>query len=788
MTQSKFLNILEGECKDIIEEPAIEFPFELDNFQKHANYRISIGENVIVTAKTGSGKTLPAIYACADSVKKNKKIIYTCPIKTLSNQKYLELKEKFGKDLVGVLTGDIKYNPSAQILVCVTEILKNVLMSNSTNRDININEIDKVIYDEIHYCGESGGSRAHVWESCITIMPPEIQIIGLSATISNQIDFASWMADLKQRPMNLIPTSHRVVPLTHFYYNFDDNELVEIVTSKNKFQNYHKITKKTEIINKLINPFCQFLKDNNLFNTLIFVYSRKKTEKICKMINISLVTSEESSEILNIFDNQISKYKKIYENTLQYNEIRQLCSKGIAYHHSGVTPILKEIIEILFGKNLIKILVCTETFACGCNFPTKTVVFLELNKFADGERRFLKCDEYIQQAGRAGRRGLDKTGTVIILPVDKLLKQQQLSSIMTGKSSAIKSKFHFSYNFILKLLHDSQDKDLFDFIGKSLMSLEQENDLNGYMLELLELKDEIKKEEDKFNNKDMLDKCLEYDKINNLLNQKNKKIKQNQLKRYKTQIQQIKKTQDFDNYYKKFLSFNKKYDKIQSIEKSTKYLKTCNKDDINNILNFLEKNKYIELENPIKLSYNSFIDHYKDFRLTIKGLIASEMSEANEIIFTEIIHQKLLDSLKPEEIVAVLSLFIQERDDGIDFLELKLPKHLKDVLNKINAISYNMSIMEENHNIYIETDWSLFLGFIEPAYFWAKGKPINYIYNLTEIYDGNFIKNIIRINNIVNDLKIICDITNNDILQKKIEDIEVMLIRDQVTDESLYVS
>ena len=720
------------------------------------------------------------------NLKKNKRIIYTTPIKTLSNQKFLELKEKFGKDEVGILTGDIKFGAQNSILVCTTEIIRNILMSNSTNRDININEVDKIIYDEIHMCNDK--SRGHVYEECITMQPSEVQIIGLSATIDNQIEFGTWLGDVKKKPMNLIPTTHRVVPLTHYYYNFEDNELVEFVTPKNKFINYHKITKKTEIINKLINPFCQFLKDKSLFNTLFFIFSRKKTEKICKMINTSLVTSEESAEILNIFDFEISKHKSTYENTLQYNELRKLCSKGIAYHHSGVVPILKEVIEILFSKGLIKILICTETFSVGVSMPTKTVVFLELNKFADGEKRFLRSDEVRQMAGRSGRRGLDKTGTVIILPVDKLLKQQQLSSIMTGKSSAIKSKFHFSYNFILKLLHDSQDKDLFDFIGKSLMSLEQENDLNGYMLELLELKDEIKKEEDKFNNKDMLDKCLEYDKINNLLNQKNKKIKQNQIKKYKSQIKQIKNYPGFDNYYKNFLSFNKKYDKINSIEKSTKYLKTSNKYDINNILNFLAKNKYIEIENPIKLSYNSFIDHYKDFRLSIKGLIASEMSEANEIIFTEIIHQKLLDTLNPEDIVAVMSLFIQERDEDIDFLELKLPKYLKEVLNKINAISYNMSLMEENYNIYIETDWSLFLGFIEPAYFWAKGKPISYIYNLTEIYDGNFIKNIIRINNIINDLKIICEITNNDILQKKIESIETMLIREQVTVESLYVS
>jgi len=778
------LNILQGECNNKIEQPAIDFGFELDNFQKHACYRISIGENILVTAKTGSGKTLPAIYACADSLKKNMKIIYTSPIKTLSNQKYLELKQKFGEENVGILTGDIKFKPNAQIIICTTEILRNVLYSNNTNRDININEVDKIIFDEIHYINNP--DRGVVWEQSICLIPSNVQIIGLSATIDNEKEFASWIAQLKDKPMNLIPTIHRVVPLTHYYYNYEDNEIIEIVTSKNKFQNYHKINKKYEIINKVINPFCNFLKEKGLFNTLFFVFSRKKCEKICKMININLVSSEESAEILNIFDFQMSKYKSTYEHLPQYNDLRKLCSKGIAYHHSGVIPILKEVVEILFSKNLIKILVATETFAVGVNAPTKTVVFLELHKYCDNQVRFLQSDEYVQMAGRAGRRGLDKTGTVIILPVDKLLKQQELQKMMIGSVPKIKSKFHFSYNFILKLLIDSKDKDLFELIGKSLMSLEQDNDLKGYKIELESLKDSVKIDEEQFN-KNILEKLLEYDNINKILNSKNTKIKQNQMKKYKLKLQQIKNEPDFDNNYKKFCVFNKKYEKINSIEKSIKYLISCNKDDINNILHFLNINKYIELDNSIEKT-NLFIDNYKDFKLTIKGIIASEMSECNEIIFTEIIHKKILNDLKPEEIVCVLSLFIQERDDDIDFLELKIPKYLKETLNKINSISCNMSDLEEKHNIYIDTDWSLFLGFVEPSYYWAKGESIEYIYKLTDIYDGNFIKNIIRINNIVNDLKIICELSNNDILLKKIENIESTLIRDQVTVESLYVS
>ena len=321
-------------------------------------------------------------------VSKKQKIIYTTPIKSLSNQKYKELAEKFPS--VGIMTGDIKFNPTAQCIIMTTEILRNILynsgpnsITNSTSiSDISIDEIDKVIFDEVHYINNN--DRGIVWEECMILLPKRITMIMLSATIDKPEDFASWLGDLKQKPINLIIKNKRIIPLTHYYYN--TGSLMEIADNDGNFKNYDILREeyKIESISKLMNPFVEFLKRNELLPCLFFIFSRDKCEKYCKMIQKNLNTTEESCLVDKIFNSKLSKYKHLYDKTPQYNELYSLLKKGIAYHHSGVVPILKEIVEILFEQGLVKILFCIETFAVGINAPTKTAIFTKLSKFSDG--------------------------------------------------------------------------------------------------------------------------------------------------------------------------------------------------------------------------------------------------------------------------------------------------------------------------------------------------------------------------------------------------------------------
>ena len=391
-------------------EIAYKFPYELDNFQKQGIYGIHNNENVLITAHTGSGKTVLAIYAIAHALKHNKKVIYTSPTKSLSNQKFSEFKEKF--ESVGILTGDIKMNPDAQCIIMTTEILRNMLYkenntenaSSSYSLNMDINEIGAVIFDEVHYINDP--DRGKVWEEVIVLLPPQIILVMLSATIDKPDEFASWIGDIKQKPIHLIPTSHRVVPLKHYYWKgtqFINNNgkdeiswtMIEMLSASGEFKNYDIMRNKFKVydVNKLMDKLVDYLVDENYIPALFFKFSRKKCEELCRMVRKNLLTHEEMSSVEKIFNFQMRNYKKIYEKLPQYQSVYDQLLKGVVYHHSGLIPILKEIIEILYSKGLIKILFATETFSIGVNMPTKTVLFTDLDKYDNmGASSMLKID------------------------------------------------------------------------------------------------------------------------------------------------------------------------------------------------------------------------------------------------------------------------------------------------------------------------------------------------------------------------------------------------------------
>ena len=257
---SRYLTIFNKETSVVGEIPdedkAMEFPFPLDSFQKEGIYRIYKGENVFITAHTGSGKTVLALYAIAECFRLNKKVIYTSPTKSLSNQKYAEFVEKFGgSDKIGILTGDIKMNPDAPCLIMTTEILRNLLyreniqngnnnnIYNSTNNpsmiSLSVNEIGAVIFDEVHYINDP--ERGKVWEEVFVLLPREITLVLLSATIDKPDEFGSWLGDLKGKPIHLIPTSHRVVPLRHYFWNIHDESMIPMLMEDGRFDNDERI-------------------------------------------------------------------------------------------------------------------------------------------------------------------------------------------------------------------------------------------------------------------------------------------------------------------------------------------------------------------------------------------------------------------------------------------------------------------------------------------------------------------------------------------------------------------
>ena len=770
------------------------FSYKLDNFQLWGCYKIQQNENVLCCCPTGSGKTVNAIYGIHNTLKKNKKVIYTSPIKALANQKYKEFCERFGSELVGIFTGDIKFNPTAQILICTAEILRNMLYNDYSNKkenqqflDITINEIDTVIMDEIHYINDN--DRGLVWEETLILLPKSINLIMMSATIHKAEEFASWIGQLKEKPINLIQKTGRNVPLTYYYYN--NQNLTQIGNSDKKFMNYDLIKENYTMtpISKLINPFIDFLKEKNLFPALLFLFSRAKCDSYSKLIQKNLLTSEESAEVIKIFDNKIAPFKKIYEKTPQYNQLRDLLKKGIGVHHSGYIPILKEIVEILLEKGLIKLVVTTETFAVGFNAPIKTSVFTSLMKYSDGGHRYLRTDEFLQIAGRAGRRGLDKVGTVIMLPIHDYPDELTLKKMLVGKPFEIISKFYFTYNFILKII-DSKNLKLDDFLNISLYNIDNINTLKAYNHDLNETSIQLQNFDLDSTYKSQLEIYHNHDSI---MNDPYIKINGKKLKKMKSELEKIKSNiQNFDSHYKSFLEYQQLIYKINHIQKNIDYLKSANSQEINSIIDFLYKNDYITFNdsvNVFNLETNNYFKYYNDIIINKKGTIAKQIAECNELLLTEILTNNLLHNLSSVEIITVLAIFIEEKTiDGesssID--DLDIPSKSIQVIKQIKEISNKFDFNESKYNLNTKTDWNIYLEFVQPAYMWIQNKSIYEIKSYCQ-YEGNFIKNIIKINNILENIKSICMIIEDYDLLYKIQDLYKILIRDQVTLESLYI-
>ena len=757
---SKYLKILDNKFEGNFNSEPFNFNFELDSFQKHAITSIQNNENVLITAHTGSGKTVPAIFGIADSLNKNKKIIYTSPIKSLSNQKLFELKKLFPD--VGILTGDIKFNPDAQCVIMTTEILRNILYQKESQY-INISEVDKVIFDEIHYINDP--DRGKVWEECLILLPKEIILIMLSATIDKAEEFVGWIGDIKEKITNLIPTNKRVVPLEHYFYQND--ELIKIVNHEGKMMNYDLIKKEYNVLScfKMINVFVSYLQSHNMVPALFFIFSRKECEKLAKCVQKTLVSTEEIGEITKIFDYELRNYKKIYEKSPQYHELLRLLKKGIAFHHSGLIPILKEVTEILFSKGLIKILFATETFAVGVNMPAKTVVFPRLTKYSNNNFRFLRTDEYLQMAGRAGRRGLDKFGNVIILPNDELMEYNHLKQMITGKSPCISSKFRLSYQFLLKMI-SSENFELDSFMDKSLFNQDNINDIELYQKEKDSLENNLILNLNQNDQTVIKDYIKEKELIQNLKGNQRRK-QQNRLNSIKNGIS------NFDKINTIYQDYQNKKERINKIKDNIIYLDTFVMEDSKKMIKYLQENKYLD-----------------GMKLLIKGIISREISECNEIIIAEILDKKLLDDLELPEIVAILAAFIEEKNNEITQIkQLDVSDKVKERLEQINYIATDFGDYEYNSNIEVGSDWNLYLSFIGPAYNWAKGDTIYEIYSkFDNIYEGNFIRNMLRISNILENIKNISEVIQNSILLKKLESINEVILRDQVTTESLYIS
>ncbi len=431
----------------------------LDKFQEDAIKAIDSGHSVVVSAPTGSGKTLIANYLIDEKLKENRKVIYTAPIKALSNQKYREFCALYGDYNIGLITGDTTINSSAPIIIMTTEIYRNMVIA----KDKGVNDVHYVVFDEIHFINDV--ERGYVWEESIIFSPDDVRFLCLSATIPNAKEFAEWIQSIKHHSVLTIVHDHRIVPLKHMFFDTDlGMTSLKELHDMDSIPDYDHIVKgrrqrkpKTPPPNHI--ELVKSLSGN--VPCLFFHFSRDACErKALELARKNLFPS--SPEISRIVREKLDSQPPEINRISSARNLRQVLPLQIGFHHAGLLPVLKELVETLFGKGLIKVLYTTETFAVGINMPAKAVCFDSLKKFDGFSHRYLNTKEYFQMAGRAGRRGIDKEGLVVSMIFRPAFEYEKVKRLTSKDIEPISSQFKLGMNTVLNLikLHSKEEIDV----------------------------------------------------------------------------------------------------------------------------------------------------------------------------------------------------------------------------------------------------------------------------------------------------------------------------------------
>lgn len=803
------------------------FPFPLSSFQKYAIEAIVEGHHILITAHTGSGKTLPAEFAIDFFTKQKKKVIYTSPIKALSNQKYYEFKQKFPHISFGILTGDIKANPNADVLIMTTEILMNQLYYNqhssststpastsfcSTSFQMDFNEeLACVIFDEIHFINDA--ERGRVWEETIMSLPPHIQMVMLSATLDSPETFAQWCESQKQtKTVYLASTEHRIVPLVHhsfvtctqgFIKSLKNKELEAQVTSlsdtihllqdsKGSFNgtNYMKVTKLLELQrNKgdgkhrqhVLNRVCKKMVEDNMLPAICFVLSRKQLEQYANEVTFPLL--EDDSKVPYIVQReceQIIRKLPNYEEYLhlpEYQSMIQLLEKGIAIHHAGVMPILREMVEMLFAKGYIKLLFATETFAVGINMPTKTVLFTDIYKYDGNHVRPLYSHEYTQMAGRAGRRGIDTIGHVIHLSnLFREIDEVTLKKMMKGTPQKLISKFKISYSLLLQLISNgtTNKSDLTHYVSQSMLQkvIENESATCSFKMNAMEITEPVFLHP--------IEKLMEFHQFTNkrktAVNKARREIDKclNQLK------DECKGIENEMSSFEQYLKTQKERDQLE-IEKT-------------NIDHFFDWSVHQVLH---LLLQGGFIAEESDnYFLTHKGTIASQIREVNCVAFADLILKGSFCSCSPSEIAAVLSCFtnISVSEDKRNHRCITTNAIVEQLITRIQTMYLSQQDQENRYQVDTGIDYYMQFDAIDYVLEWCECEDeqsckavLQKMKEEKDIFLGEFVKALLKITNIVNEMIKVAETIGDVELLSKLNAIPSLLLKFVATNQSLYL-
>ena len=479
------------------------YPFPLDDFQREAIRSLLSGDSVMVAAPTGTGKTVVAEFGVWDVFKRTGRVIYTTPIKALSNQKYRDLRAVYG-DQVGLLTGDVSENRDARVVIMTTEVLRNMLLQTPWDLD----DVDSVIFDEIHYLADP--ERGTTWEESIILCPDHVQLICLSATINNADEIADWISRT-HRPIRLITHTERAVPLALHY--FIDGKLNLVVdhtgaqvrdfphtggelrrqAARGGFAKRRSERSTPEMDEPQPREIVDALASRDMLPAIYFLFSRNDCQAFAERLAVmrpNLVTERQMALVDQTIDAILSGMRPEDRDLEQVQTMIALARKGIGFHHAGLLPILKQLVEVLFTRGLMEVVFATDTLALGINMPARTVVIGRMSKWDGRRRRMLIPNEFQQMAGRAGRRGMDPFGHVVV-PYSPWFTFRETLEIATGDLHPVQSAFAIRYNTVLNLWDPPHGERVRALLQQSLAQFQSTQRIRDLEDQIIALGEEI---------------------------------------------------------------------------------------------------------------------------------------------------------------------------------------------------------------------------------------------------------------------------------------------------------
>ncbi len=740
-----------------------KFDFELDDFQKEAVKCIDESKSVVVCAPTGAGKTCIAEHAIHKALEENTRLFYTTPLKALSNQKFYDFGRKYGEGNVGLLTGDTSINREAPIVVMTTEVFRNMLYNTNFGKvKDNLKDVKYVVLDEVHYMNDE--QRGTVWEESIIYCPPSVQIIALSATVANSKQLCDWINTVHSGTEHIY-TDFRPVPLRYYYFDSSKpTEILPLLTPEGRLNKKIKPEKKMSFHSRqakrqnTVKDVINVLHKKEMLPAIFFTFSRKKCdENMEKCSNLNLITNEEAKLIRE----EINEFLKDH-TYLENNKNLEYLYNGIASHHAGLLPAWKLLVERLFQKGLIKVVFATETLAAGINMPARTTVISAISKRTDSGHRMLTANEFLQMSGRAGRRGMDKIGYVVIMGT-QFQSPDEVASLVKSSSNPLESRFSPSYSMVLNLLQNLELEQAKELILKSFGYFSSNDRLKPIIMQQLSCEQtlaKLKNEKCPFGltNEEFIEfnklkeKYIVYRKLTRTLQ---KQAKQKGQKDAPEVLEYLNRTREMREKLEKYRcelckGYKKHVRNLEIINRFEKKLKDINKNvanqkDIywNKFLahkNILEKMGYLENGYP-----------------TDAGITCSMIRAENELYISEIILKGVLEGLEPYELASVICALVTEDLRSDVYPNQPISKNTRKALNRIKEIRRKIAVLQRDYEITTEMYLnSYYCPLVEQ---WVQDTPWEDIAKQVDSSEGDIVRILKRVVDVLRQLTILPNIS-----------------------------